>query len=103
RDHRPVRRQGQGRSAVEVDGACEHNALGDGVPSEAQRQVYLLPAVETQGRAMRGGLERDVIKATTDLADKLQVLWERNHKGPGAAAGWPDYDFYFPGAHVWIV
>lgn len=25
------------------------------------------------------------------------MLYERNHKGPGAEVGWPDYTFYLPG------
>lgn len=52
---------------------------------------------------MRRRLERDEIRPLTKLADKLGVVWERNHKGAGASSGWPDLKLYIDGGRVWLV
>jgi len=37
------------------------------------------------------------------MAEGLGVLHERNHKGKGAATGYPDDKFYIAGGRPWIV
>lgn len=47
--------------------------------------------------------EAKVIERTTTFADALEILWERNHKGPGTETGWPDHNFYFHDGHVFKI
>lgn len=47
--------------------------------------------------------EQDVRRHTIDAAKREGVLHERNHKGPGAATGFPDDKFWMPHGRVMLV
>lgn len=48
-------------------------------------------------------LERHVRDPAVRWAKDHGILHERNHKGRGAANGFPDDKFYYPGGHLFMV